>query len=243
MVTSLVESKLQKEEIKENDGSRIKRDAGLTAAIIGASISAGASLVGTTVGALKRSSFSVAVSGSISNYAKWGLQFQGCDVEDGHMNIPLMSVASGQREGFAGHKVGNTAKGNFIKCTFLTANNAMLHFMYSAPYSFDFHVNTLAAAICPKSSYRCRNLDALVMYYGAIPNLTRREYYNTVKPLKICNMGLCIIGGMGTSHQPEISFKVYPSDFDNLSRAVKDSSVRNQWNKADYNNFVSSELR
>eukprot|EP00111_Clytia_hemisphaerica_P015534 TCONS_00045856-protein len=228
---------------KESENKRMRRDAGLTAALIGAGISAGASLVGTTVGALKRSDYSVAVSGSITNFAKWNMGLKQCVVESGYMNIPMRSVSSGKREGFAGHKEGNTATGNWVQCTYKILNsNVIIHLMYSAPFSFDFHYNQIAVAICHSSDSRCTNMKIGQMTNDARPYLARMDYYNTIRMLKLCKEGFCVTGVMGTSHHSEITWKVYPIIYDNLSNAVQSSAAKTRWDKADYDHFVVKEL-
>ena len=223
-----------------SEEKRVKRDGGLTAAIVGAAISSGASLVGTTVGALQRPDYSVSVSGSLENYSKWPLHFKGCEMASGYMNVPMRSVASGLREGFASHKTSDSATGSWIKCAF-TVNNVMVHFMYSAPYSFDFHSNTLAFGVCPPHDHSCSGFTASSMYYGSSSYLARREYYYSVKTLKKCFMGICITGVMGTNHHPEIDMKVMPESYDDLCNVAKDASLKDRWNKSEYENFVKAQ--
>lgn len=224
----------------ENPEQPQKRVIGaLTTAIIGASISAGASLAGTTVNALKDPTYGVTVSGSVENYAKWAMHFKTCEIKSGYMNIPMRSVAPGQKEGFAGHKTGHTATGSWIRCTF-QVDNALVHFMYSAPYNFNHYSNTLAVAVCPKGSRDCKNMNAYKMYYNSRNFLARRKYYYSVKTVKICKYGFCFTGSMGTSHKPTIHLKLMPTSYDNLSDASKTSSVKERWNKADYERLVGN---
>lgn len=226
--------------VGQKEDTRVKRDGGLTAAIVGASISAGASLAGTTVGALQNPTFSVSVSGSIENYSKWALISKGCDIEAGYMNIPVRSISSGQREGFAGHKTGNGATGNWVKCTFSVTGNRLVHFMYSAPYSFDIHSNYLTVAVCSSRNSDCRSLNANHMYYEGRPYMTRGEYHNRIHTIKACALGLCVTGVMGNNHHPTIDIKVMPTSYNNLSGVSKSASVKDQWGKGAYEHFVSN---
>jgi len=207
--------------------------------IISGFIDSGASLVGTTVDGIKAAVFSVAVSGSIENYSRFSMQFIECEVASGHINVPIGSVASGLREGFASHKVPNSAKGSWVRCSFKT-DQSIVHFMYSAPYSFDLHSNTLSLAVCEADDTDCQDLTANAMYYGSRPYMKRRSYYNKVYDTHICNAGFCISGTMGTTHKPTINLRVYPMDFDDLAFAVKDSAPIDRWDPVDYKNFINS---
>lgn len=227
--------------LHSREQSRVKRSGGLTAAVIGASISPGASLAGTTVGALKSSSYRVAVSGSVENLSKWALVLQGCEIKSGYMNVPMRSVAPGKREGFAGHKTAHTATGNWVKCSFKVANKYMVHFMYSAPYNFNFHSNWMTVAVCDLGVNReCPSLSAYTMYYYHRSFMRRREYYYNVKTVKICGARLCVTGVMGTSHQPTIDIKVFPRSYSDLCHASKAASIKDHWNANAYRSFVHS---
>lgn len=223
----------------EDENNEHKRDGGITAAIIGAAITAGASLVGTTVSALQASAYSIAVSGSLENYSKWPMFFKGCEVNRGYMNIPMRSVAPGQREGFAGHKNGHTTTGNWVRCSF-TVNGIYAHFMYSAPYNFNHYSNWMSVAVCGSDEKGCTSLSASNMYYNYYSYMARREYYYNVHTVKICNRGFCMKGVMGTNHTPVIDLKLMPIEYDDLCNAAKDASLKERWNKDDYAKFVRS---
>ena len=57
--------------------------------------------------------------------------------------------------------------------------------MYSAPYSFDMHSNWLGLAITTPNV----QLDADKMYYGTYSYVALEEFYNSVRPAKICSHG------------------------------------------------------
>ena len=158
------------------------------------------------------------------------------------MNVPMRTTGPGKREGFAGHKEGNTATGSWVKCTYRTGS-VIMHFMYSAPYSFDFYNNQLAVAICNQYDRRCTTMSIQDMTTGARPYLARMDYYNTIRVLKLCKEGFCVTGVMGTSHHAEIQWKVYPLFYDNLSKAVQSSSAKDRWDRSDYDRFVAKELK
>lgn len=229
-------------EKKEEPKYRQKRDGGISAALIGAAISAGASLVGTSVNALRRDTFSVAASGDVSNFASDTLILDFCKIQSGKMNEPPRDVSPGQREGFAGHKQPNTATGHWVQCRYRIGTEALIYFMYSVPYSHDFNSNLLAASICLRSSRKCRDTSINLMTTGTRGDLVRKTYYSTLETLKVCNIGYCVTGVMGTSHKPQINFKVYPVKFSELASAVQGSAAANRWNAKDYDNFVKNEL-
>ena len=243
-VILLVDARVSPKGKKEQETSqhRQKRDGGLSAALIGAAISAGSSLVGTTVNGLKQSAYSVAVSGSVTNFAADPLILEFCKLERGHMNEPLRDIASGQREGFAGHKTSNTATGNEVLCKYRAGTGAIIYLMYSAPYSFDFYKNFLSVSICHPTSSSCQVTDVNFMTSGKRSDLKRVYYQQRIETLKLCNMGFCVTGVMGTSHKPEIAWKVYPVKFEDLATAVQGSAAKDRWDRTDYDRYVNTVL-
>ena len=207
------------------------------------SIGAGATLSGTTADNLKETSFSVAASGSIENYANDHLRLIGCDIETGEVNIPFRDVSSGLREGFASHKSGLHATGSWIGCQFKIYGDTV-HLMYSVPYSHDLHKNTLAVGVCSSSDPKCKNLDATKMFYdttgkdGLNSLFSRKEYYNYVRKTHFCGPNVCVTGTMGSSHKPTIHFKIFPKSFNNLATASKDTAAKDRWNPKDYERFI-----
>ncbi|XP_057309393.1 tereporin-Ca1-like [Hydractinia symbiolongicarpus] len=237
LVGTLVCEYSEKKHEKEK-GRRVKRFA--ITLLLGTALTTGASLIGTTVTGLKSSSYRVSVSGSVENYSKWTLKLQTCEIKSGYMNTPLRTIVPGYREGFASHKTSNTATGSYVRCTFDPLNGDLIHIMYSAPYSFDFHANWLGFAICPKSSSECRSITADKMYYEKTSYAKLKKFARSISQLRTCGTHFCMTGTMGTSHKPELDIRVYPTDYERLSTAVKKSSAKNRWSKGDYETFVNS---
>jgi len=204
--------------------------------ILSGTIDAGSSLTGTTVEGLKESKFSVAVSGSIENYSTSTLRMEVCEIRTGYVNVPMQNVASGQKEAFASHKGGNLATGTWLRCTF-RIKDEFVHFMYSAPYSFDLHGNTLAVAVCPQSSNDCQSMNAKKMYYDNKPYMVRHTYYNIIREISKCGKNFCIRGSMGTNHKPTVHLKMFPTKFDDLATAAR-GKVEGRWKKDDYATFI-----
>ena len=205
--------------------------------ILTGTIDAGTSLTGTTVEGLKESKYSIAVSGSIENYSKHSLRLDVCEIQSGYVNVPMQNVASGQKEAFASHKGGNSATGTWLRCTF-KIKDELVHFMYSAPYSFDFHKNTLAVAVCDDSSNDCQSMDANKMYYGTKSFMVRHEYYNIIREISQCGKDFCIRGNMGNSHKPEVDLALFPTTFDGLANEAKKAAIQERWDPQDYEDFI-----
>jgi len=221
--------------------TRTKREpvSAFTTEMIASGISAGTSLTGTTESALMAPGYSVAVSGSIENYTEWPMIFQYCKADAGKINKAMVTVQPGKKEGFASHKTAHTATGSWVYCLY-KVNNKRVHIMYSAPYSFDFYSNWLALALTTSSV----GLDAEEMYDEDPSFMAKREYYDMVRPARICREGLCISGTMGTSHKTIVHINLYPRSFGNLSpsvkKSLKDKDVKNGSRK--YDKFIMDEF-
>lgn len=219
---------------------REKRAIGaFTTAMITTGISAGTSLAGTSVSAIMAPAYTVAVSGSVENYSKWPMIFQYCESAAGQINKNMINVDPGKKEGFASHKTGHTAKGTWVYCLY-KVNNIRVHIMYSAPYDFNLHSNWLALAVTASSV----TLNADKMYNKRYNYMARREYYYSVRPTELCQVGFCIKGTMGTSHRPIVTIKFYPRSFDNICpsvrKSLKDMDVKDA-NQA-YKKFIDDEF-
>ena len=207
------------------------------AAAIGGGIVAGASLIGTTSKSLSDPSYSVTVSGAIENFAKYTMNLKKCHVEDGYVNVPLRSIAPGSKEGFASHKAGHAAKGTYVLCTY-KMKGTLLHIMFSDPYSYNHYENRLGFAICPEDNDKCKGIDADDIYYKYSTYAKVQKYYGKYKPLKLCHGDFCLHGIMGTTHKTDISVKLYPKNYSDLSEALKSTPIKERYTKDDYEKFV-----
>lgn len=212
----------------------------IVAALISGGISAGTSLAGTTAAALLNKQFNVAAGGSIENFSKWTMILDYCTAEQGYIDKPMINVRPGKKEGFASHKTGNTATGTYVYCRYKVKGNALrLHIMYSAPYSFDMHSNWLGLAITTPNV----QLDADKMYYGTYSYVALEEFYNSVRPAKICSHGFCVSGTMGTSHHPEIHVKFYPEEFKDLGFPIKQALKDKPYKRREYARFIRAQFK
>merc|ERR1712002_978882 len=106
----------------------------------------------------------------------------------------------------------------------------MVHFMYSAPYSFDLHSNWLSVALCP-------HIDADKMYNNDYNFLSRKEFYYTTSPVKICYDNVCMIGVMEGDHTPIVHLSVYPRSYYNMDSSIKES-LGESLTDHDYEDFI-----
>ena len=182
--------------------------------------------------------YDVTAFGSIENYTKWPLILQTCEVKTGRMNMPMKDVMPGSREYFSSHKNGYTFKGTWVRATFQINKEMYIHFMYSVPFNQNFFSNRLAVAISPDGS----DLNAKKMYSDNSRYMDRKNYRQTIETTKMKNMGFCAIAQMGSSHKPEISFKVYPESFDGLNARVQEEFGKNNFDREGYNEYISQNF-
>lgn len=205
------------------------------ASVVDAAVSISTSIGEATVAALMDQSWSISVGGQIENYSKFDLVKANCYNQEGYINKPLRQIASGNKEGWASHQSSKN-EGNFVHCKMRVSGTEvlrnevgetptegiMIHFMYSAPNSFVIYRNKLTVAVCSENDAECRSLDHEKMYN--IPEgLTQymkdhsrtREYYHESKDIFVCptikgiRSPVCVVGNMGSSHQPIINLNVY----------------------------------
>lgn len=222
--------------------------------VIAQVIQTGASLTGTTVSALRDPEFSISASGSIENYSRWPLYHVGCNIENGKMNVPMTSVLPGQKEGFASHKTGDAAVGNFIKCTYIITGNTSLpyssvyiHIMYEIPYDLLYNANILSLAVCNvvEDGNKCWTLSAGDMRDRNYAFMNRMVYKDLVSRILICRSGICLYGMMGSSHITEITITLYPESFEDLSPTILSNGKFPEKKKAksEYLKFIEDEKK
>lgn len=221
-----------------------KKDFGISAvaaSLIGTAVSAGTSLAGTTVGALANKAYSIAVSGSVENYSKFDLTKVKCTNKAGYINKALPTIHAGLKEGFASHQ-GGAGTGSWVHCSMVASGspNTMVHIMYIAPNNFDLYSNKLALGICSRKLSECRNLNAYKMYYENYKFMTRGEFYYSSNDMVFCHKELCMVGKMGTSHQPEIKINVYAKKFTDAFEKIQHKFKSNNKTSGDYDKFINS---
>jgi len=225
--------------VNMKDINELKEKRGIIGgAIIAGGITAGASILGIGIKRLMSTGYSVAVAGSIENYSKVAMIFEECEVKNGKMNKPMVTVHPGEKEGFASHKSSWSFHGSWVYCTYRVSDRRV-HIMYDAPYTFHYSCyNTLALAITMPHV----TLSASDMFEKRYSFMAKRQYYYSIAPTKICDDTFCITGTMGYSHKPEIKIKLYPRHFYHLSHSCKDI-MRQAWHKnagRQYSKFIKN---
>ena len=188
-------------------------------------LTTGDSLKGTTIKGLQTGRYNVEASGAVENYSKWPLLIWTCESAAGYITKQLLNVLPGVIEGFASRKASDTAKGTWVRCSLVVDDDIMVHFMYSAPYSFDLHSNWLSVAVCAKRSTLCRSMNAKKMYYNTYSFMDRKEYKDNMYPAKICYDNVCMTGSMLRNHHPTIRIKIYPKSYHNLNSSIKKKAI------------------
>jgi len=185
------------------------------------SIDAGDSLKGKTVKDLQTGEYTVEASGAVQNFLKWPLSVQTSEAASGDINFVLPNVKAGIEEGFASHKTSDTATGTWVRYSLVIDADIMFHFIYCAPYNFNFNTNWLSIAMCPKSNTLCRSLNANKMYYNSYPFMKRKRFYYDINPIGICYDDTCVVGWMMKDHHPTMYLLVLPKNYYDLSEKTR----------------------
>lgn len=186
------------------------------------SLKRGGPLQSRTVRALQSGRFRNEASGAVENYTKWPILHHSVEENHGIFTMKLpREINPGSMEGFAARHADSTARGLWMRYSFVIDSDIMLHFMLSAPYSFDFYDNWLAVAACEFKSCLCESMTAEFMYYNHYDFLDRRKYNKYVALVKKCDDNVCILGWMDTSHTPVIRIKVFPRSYFDLDDDIR----------------------
>ena len=129
--------------------------------------------------------YNVEAVGGVENFSPWSLKVQTNESAHGYISLPLQNVQSGYVEGFRSHHAAGTAVGTWVRYSLLIDEDIYLHFMYSVPYSHDFHSNWLSIALCEKDNDECSALDAEKMYYNTYPFMAFLKYSRRFSVLSI----------------------------------------------------------
>ena len=70
--------------------------------------------------------------------------------------------------------------GSWVRYSFQIDDDILFHFMYSAPYNFDFFLNKMAVALCEinddDKDNSCRHFDAKRLYYDDSSSIDRKDF-------------------------------------------------------------------
>ena len=210
---------------------------------LGKSLKSGDSLKGKNIMQLLTGWYNVEAAGGVENFGPWTMIVKKAEVPEGYINVRLNNVRSGYVEGFSSHHVAGTARGSWMRYSLLIDSDIYLHFMYSFPYSHDFHTNWLAVALCGNDDSTCRTLTASKMYYNNYPFMDKKSYYNPpFKYVKTCFDNLCVMGLMGGSHKPVITIKLIPKSYYELATIVIEKLLSLGLTRKDYEEYVKKEF-
>lgn len=231
---------------KKQMAGRIKRDFSITK-LIELAIKAGESLSGTSLDALRDTKSDISVVGEVDNPSKWMLRLVICDMMGGKMNNPMFSVSPAQKEAFASHDSGGSLDkdGTSAMCTFRLNNRSIyIHIAYNIPQDglVTTNANVLAFAVCHKNETECVNIKGAELLEKNLAYLKRRVYKDTVSTMVLCREGICLTGTMGTSKKSKLKIKVYPEQFENLEKSVRDRVIKGGASSADYQEFIEEEI-
>lgn len=200
-------------------------DGGITAAVVGAAISSGATAATTGASIAAATTYTAGWSPSVvmevTNYYNQALTNPTTFVHGGYISDPPATVHPGYEEGFGGHKVGGTATGTYGTVAWDLGNSGYhVVIMWSVPYDHNLHSNWLGIAIWPNINGYAHSYDDFERMYDHCQhwpaNCVRGEYYHTVNQISIEYGGFYITGTMGTNYQPKAQIAVYPSDCSKL---------------------------
>jgi len=153
--------------------------------------------------------YRVGVTLQIDNYSKWPLTLPIFYENSGYVISPPIAVQPGTKEMMVMRKTGYIAAGSYGTVSWDVNGKMRLAVMWSAPFNFDFHSNTLAVGIIGADDHYTSSLADTM--YNDKGTFTRQEYdYDGTKAIKYCNSEICVHGSMGTSHHPHISISVFP---------------------------------
>ena len=147
-----------------------------------------------------------------------------CKTVEGVMNVPMRTVYSGQKEGFASHKKASLSEGVKVQCKYHLQGQKekYIHIMYHMYPDLSTGSNSLALSVCDNTkNRRCRFLTANQMEYNEYEYVSQNCYGDVIKDTVICDEDLCVVGSMGNDHKTEISIKVYPANYDDLNERIQ----------------------
>jgi len=235
--------------------------------IISTTCDAGPSLISTSVGAGMNHAKSTVVGGSVENYSKYELTNVNCRNDAGYINKPLRPIHSGEKEAWAQHQgVANTdttmicsafIQGATYKLAETDTEYKQLQFNFYvyAPNKFTTYSNQIAVGVCDQaeSDTYCKKFidrtskeiygnlntpDTNFVGKDGTPWLKNMNYYDVIKELVFCRMGICIVAKMGSAHKSEAMISVYSETFDGVSNKIKKAFEKAGKTKEDYEEFI-----
>lgn len=194
--------------------------------ILESGLKIGQSLYGKSLKQLQPGKNPVELSGGVENFSRYKLHLRKVEIVTGTSIRTMPSVAAGTIEAFINVKNNLVPTGIWTRYTLDIDDDIYVHFMISAPYTFNQHDNCLAISLCGKTDQSCISLTAEKMYYNKYPFLVRKHFKTPAEwPIKMCYDNLCMSGYMESHHRPVVVFRLYPKSYHNLSNNIKAKAV------------------
>ncbi|XP_060596453.1 tereporin-Ts1-like, partial [Ruditapes philippinarum] len=175
-----------------------------------AAVSAGTSVAGTTMSALMADGYAVTCGIEIENWTKYVLAFPIAHVKGGTLSSPPVTILPAKKEVMISHKASGTATGVYGTASWLIESTAVsqqrrLVVMWSAPYDFNIHSNTLAVGITTpgQTSHPVGPTWFDKMYYDekvAILPYIKKEFVRDFSPIIFEDAEYQEVPTMGSSH-------------------------------------------
>ena len=211
--------------------SQANSDFGLSAAAIsaaGAAISAGTSLVGTTLNGLMNDGYKVTCGIEIENWTRFPLTDAVVRVGAGAISVPPIAVLPGKKEAMVARKTSDTATGTYGTVSWLIETNPRRRVvvMWSAPYDFNAHSNWMAVGLTSHNmtQHAPGNQWFDQMYFHDDSNVLRferKEYWDNISPVNIMDDRFRAVGNMGSSHKAQVKVILRPLKEDDLAAPIR----------------------
>ena len=164
--------------------------------------------------------YSVRVQIEVDNVSKWTLTNPKVYTHGGVISSKPQAVAPNHKEYMIARKTGHTATGSYGTVAWDVEDRLTL-VMWSEPYNFNHHVNTLAIAIVKPHEYTSDTCDDLYYDKTSFTPMAKAEYYHSHRTLFVCDDVICIRGIMDTSHKPTVNIIVGPASEENFASSAQ----------------------
>ena len=196
-----------------------------------AAVSAGTSVAGTTMSALMADGYAVTCGIEIENWTKYVFGIPIAHVKGGTLSSPPVPILPAKKEVMISHKASGTATGVYGTASWLiestvASQQRRLVVMWSAPYDFNLHSNTLAVGITTpgQTTHPVGPTWFDKMYYDekvdVLPYL-KKEFLRDFSPIMFEDDEYQVVATMGSSHKAQVKIYVRPKKFEDLAANIK----------------------
>ncbi|XP_045199084.2 tereporin-Ca1-like [Mercenaria mercenaria] len=209
--------------------------AGITSAAA-AAVSAGTSVAGTTMSALMSDGYAVTCGIEVENWTKYAFTIPIAHVKGGTLSVPPIAILPAKREVMISHKASGTATGVYGTVSWLIESPGASHqrrlvVMWSAPYDFNLHSNTLAVGLTSPGDITHPSGPTWFdkMYYDeqiATLKYIKKEFIRDFSPIIYEDTDYQVVATMGSSHKAQVKIHIRPKNFDDLAANIKSQIQR-----------------